>query len=457
MDYCFLGTEGSHTETVLVVRERPHRMTMSTVVPMKGASLEWVVRRVLAFIKELGLEGNDIVLKTDQEPAIVSLVGEIARRRTANTFPEHSPVSSSQSNGYVERAIQSVSGQIRIMLDALEARLGQTVRGTGTGALAWLIEYPYVLWNRYAVSADGKTAYERLRGKKSRMLGLEFGEKAHWRRAVATGQRNNKLDSICTEGVYLGHKTLSSESIVGNKDGVLKTRTVRRMPAEERWSHALVMEVAGAPWKCSPQVDEAEQVIQNDLPPPPSISPTVPVEPAPALFREEAPRKVYVKTDVLKKIGYTPGCLGCRALQEGRTRVGHSDRCRQRAVETMKETAAGRECLSAVRKREDDFLAKAVQQTDELFVKKQKIDPEVVKGSAADISMKSDWSGTGTVATPVAGGGGDGTVATATTETGQTLVVNQSSDAASTMLSSSASSSCGPDDAGPNAGHCQWR
>ena len=56
MDYCFLGTEGSQTKTVLVVRERPHRMTMSTVVPMKGASLEWAVRRVLAFIRSWAWE-----------------------------------------------------------------------------------------------------------------------------------------------------------------------------------------------------------------------------------------------------------------------------------------------------------------------------------------------------------------------------------------------------------------
>lgn len=82
---------------------------------MKDASLEWAVRGVLAFIKEIGLEGRDIVFKTDQELAIVSLVGEIVRRRVAKTFPAHSPVASSQSNGYKERAIQSVSGQIRTM------------------------------------------------------------------------------------------------------------------------------------------------------------------------------------------------------------------------------------------------------------------------------------------------------------------------------------------------------
>ena len=70
------------------------------------------------------------------------------------------------------------------------------------------------------------------RGKKSRMLGLEFGERVHWRRAVVTGQRRDKLDSVWAEGVYLGHKTLNGESIVGNAERVFKTRTVRRMPVE---------------------------------------------------------------------------------------------------------------------------------------------------------------------------------------------------------------------------------
>lgn len=50
MDYCFLGTTGEPTETVLVLRQRPCRMTMSAIVPTKGASVEWAVRRCLAFI-----------------------------------------------------------------------------------------------------------------------------------------------------------------------------------------------------------------------------------------------------------------------------------------------------------------------------------------------------------------------------------------------------------------------
>ena len=40
----------------------------------------------------------------------------------------------------------------------------------------------------------------------------------------------------------------------------------------------------------------------------------------------------------------------------------------------MKETVAGRERYAAARKREDDFLARAVQQSDEAASKKQEIE-----------------------------------------------------------------------------------
>ena len=72
--------------------------------------------------------------------------------------------------------------------------MGQSCRGSGIAALTWLVEYASVLLNRYAVASDGKTAYKRMRGKKSRVLGIEFGEKVHWRRAIPASHRSNKLD-----------------------------------------------------------------------------------------------------------------------------------------------------------------------------------------------------------------------------------------------------------------------
>lgn len=187
------------------------------------------------------------------------------------------------------------------------------MRGSGTVALAWLIEYASLLWNRYAVSSDGEIACERLRGKKSRVLGVEFGEKVLWRRAISSAHRANKLDTVWMEGVYLGHKTISGETIVGTKEGVFKTRIVRRVPLEDRWHLHLVQEVVGVPWKCNPQAEESEQVIQDAVPLVASDSPVV-LEPPHSVFKEEAPRRLCVKTDVLKHIGYTPGRQGCRAL-----------------------------------------------------------------------------------------------------------------------------------------------
>ena len=51
-DYCFMSTKGEPLATVLVAKERTTKMSMATVVPMKGGSLEYPARRVLAFLKE---------------------------------------------------------------------------------------------------------------------------------------------------------------------------------------------------------------------------------------------------------------------------------------------------------------------------------------------------------------------------------------------------------------------
>ena len=57
MDYCFMNTaDGEVKHTILVAREKFTRMTLATEVPMKGASVEFPARRILAFIKELGME-----------------------------------------------------------------------------------------------------------------------------------------------------------------------------------------------------------------------------------------------------------------------------------------------------------------------------------------------------------------------------------------------------------------
>ena len=84
-DYCFMSTEGNPLATILVAKEKAIKMSMATVVPLKGGSNESPARRALAFLQEIGLEGADIVLKSDQEPAIKDLLNNIAKRRSATS------------------------------------------------------------------------------------------------------------------------------------------------------------------------------------------------------------------------------------------------------------------------------------------------------------------------------------------------------------------------------------
>ena len=126
LDWAFPGDEeGGKGLTMLVVRMRDVRMTMSSLAPSKSTG-EFIARRVVAFMKECGCEGGDLVVKSDHESATVALLEKVARVRAekgaGRTVIEHSPVNSSKSNGVVERAVRSVEEQMRTMRGALDGR-----------------------------------------------------------------------------------------------------------------------------------------------------------------------------------------------------------------------------------------------------------------------------------------------------------------------------------------------
>ena len=84
---------------------------------------------------------------------------------------ESSPVALCQSNGVVERAIGAVEAHIRVLRSALEERVGVKL-GADHPVSALIPEYAALLLNRFEVSRDGRTAYERNKSKKVNTLGL---------------------------------------------------------------------------------------------------------------------------------------------------------------------------------------------------------------------------------------------------------------------------------------------
>ena len=116
MDYCFMGQDEEKCLPILVMKDHRSKMVFSHVVPKKGASIAYCVSQVVRDLEYLGYP--KMILKSDQEPAILDLRNAVAKQCKElgmEVLPESSPVAESQSNGVVERAIQEIEGLVRTL------------------------------------------------------------------------------------------------------------------------------------------------------------------------------------------------------------------------------------------------------------------------------------------------------------------------------------------------------
>ena len=78
-DYCLPGDEFGFNLTVLAGKEKVGGMCMATVVPTKGTNGVFELEKVKDFMKQCGDEAADIIINTDQEPAIKLLIDEVVK------------------------------------------------------------------------------------------------------------------------------------------------------------------------------------------------------------------------------------------------------------------------------------------------------------------------------------------------------------------------------------------
>jgi hypothetical protein len=174
----------------------------------------------MEFFIECGCRTGDIIVKTDQE-AVKYLTKDLAAERGnepgSRTLLEESPVCSSGSNGVVERSVQAVEAQIRVLKLAIEDRLGLNVPAMHC-IVAFLAEYAAYLLNRLEVGKDGKTAFEKSRGKAASVLGMEFGEKLMYK--VKHTDKNAKIEARWDKGILVGMRVRSGEFWVATVLGI---------------------------------------------------------------------------------------------------------------------------------------------------------------------------------------------------------------------------------------------
>ena len=122
LDYAFVRREGeTERATVLLLKDRRSRAMRAWVMQHKGASTEEAVDRGLKGIIDFGHRGA-ILVKTDNEPALIALRDALLARLPEGAAPVLVPVRESESNGAIENGVKMFKGLLRVHLAALERK-----------------------------------------------------------------------------------------------------------------------------------------------------------------------------------------------------------------------------------------------------------------------------------------------------------------------------------------------
>ena len=122
---------------------------------------------------------------------------------------------------------------IRSLKDGIEAKIGEAIE-KDSPMLAWIVENAGTMITRYRVGEDGKTAYQRLKGKAPSSKLEVLGERVLYL-PLKTLVKKNKLEAKFKYGVLVGINPRTSESLVANAHGTFRARTIKRLPEGDRW------------------------------------------------------------------------------------------------------------------------------------------------------------------------------------------------------------------------------
>ena len=199
------------------VRDDRSRCYASIAVPQKGVDPEeYATRRCLRFLEFLGYQ--KLLLKTDQESALKNVMASVKAHRGADTqnMEESSPAHDSTSNGFIERAIQTLEGQntdpensSRISLGPekipLDLQIFPVVDRTRGHSLETSLNYMLM----------GVPLINAFVERKCILPSLNLGNA--FTSCHSTSTRTAKWPNRTIDGVYLGVNLLTSESCVRNQ------------------------------------------------------------------------------------------------------------------------------------------------------------------------------------------------------------------------------------------------
>ena len=134
-----------------------------TPYPAKKANATggWIEKRVARDIDNIGHKDIKIIVKSDQERAVVALQHAIRKERIGKIVCVNSPVGESESNGRVENAIRQVEEKVRTLKRHFEEEIGTVIEPDAT-IMSWMIRWAGELVSKFHLEKDRKTDNERI-------------------------------------------------------------------------------------------------------------------------------------------------------------------------------------------------------------------------------------------------------------------------------------------------------
>ena len=345
MDYFFVSRPGVVYDTaeecedaealkVLVIKDTKSKSVFAQAVPQKGIDEKrFAVDAVVQSVMWLGY--SQVILKSDNEPAIVKLLKEslaaLKVKGLDQAAEEHPPPFDPQANGMVEAAVKQVKTRFKTMKHCLESRIGKKIPPRHPIS-AWLISHCAALIRFRVRGPDGKTPYERVRMRPFSSRLVCFAEKILYKdRSKERGDEH-----AWHNGIFLGMCSMTGQYTMFDEElKVIKyARTIKLVPDALKWDAQLIEQCDKTPYTehegTGPDVvfqEREPQAADEDVP-----------------RRVARSRHLYIKAEDIRAYGHTVGCPRCdhdRRYGPGRTTKGHSNACRRRIIEALAQTPEG--------------------------------------------------------------------------------------------------------------------
>ena len=109
-------------------------------------------------------------------------------------IPEVPAKAAHAENGLVEEMGGTVRGDACVFISQIEDGIDDKLP-LDACIIAWIVRWAAICYSRYSVGKDGRTAYERLRGRTCRSIVVPIGEKVWYKQLGDGGSRKNKAET----------------------------------------------------------------------------------------------------------------------------------------------------------------------------------------------------------------------------------------------------------------------